>query len=158
MITKAGREFFSKTLIAGEIYFNNLKNTGGDAMQNSPVTARTWFESNYAITNNAYNSNGLGLAMAVGSGDTEFTESSYWLSNAETGVVCNSCSVTANGQAMIVTAVFTNTSNSAKDIKEIGLMFAHYGLMNFLIAGKNIPTRTMQPSETATFSYEISFN
>ncbi|MBQ8119186.1 MAG: hypothetical protein IJ172_00480 [Ruminococcus sp.] len=158
MITKAGKEFFSKTLIAGTIYFSSLKNTAGDTPPNSPITARTWFESNYAITNNAYNSGGLGLAMAVGSGDTEFTESSYWLSNAETDVVCNSCSVTANGQAMIVTAVFTNTSNSAKDIKEIGLMFAHYGSMNFLLAGKNVPIRTMQPNETATFSYEISFN
>ena len=158
MITKAGREFFSKTLIAGDIYFNNLKNTQGVETQSSGVTARTWFESNYAITKNAYDSGGLGLAMAVGSGDTEFTENSYWLSNAETGVVCNSCSVTANGQAMIVTAVFTNTSNSAKDIKEIGLMFAHYGLMNFLIAGKNIPTRTIQPNETVTFSYVVEFN
>ena len=108
-----------------------------------------------------------GTCIQLGVGDAEPTKNDYYLNetivdgvNVNNAIPCISAvkSISADGN-IVYTAIFSNNSSVAYTIKEIGLIQTMYdGNTHYLTARKLIPPRTIQPGETATFSYVIAFN
>lgn len=107
-----------------------------------------------------------GTCMQLGVGDAEPTKNDYYFDetivdgvDVNNAIPCISAvkSISADG-SIVYTATFSNNSAVAYAIKEIGLIQTTYGNAHYLMARKVIPTRTIQPGETATFSYVIEFN
>lgn len=98
--------------------------------------------------------------MAVGNGMTKPTRDDIRLTNGISGAIVQpgalTCDVASNGN-LIFTRTFTNISDSDVTITELGLYLLDDDDA-FFAAHKLIPARTVQPNETATFSYVIEFN
>lgn len=112
------------------------------------------------------NMSDFGTCMQLGVGDAEPAKNDYYFDetivdgvNVNNAIPCISAakSVSADG-SIVYTATFSNNSSVAYDVKEIGLIQTTYGNEHYLIARKLIPSRTVQPNETVTFSYVIEFN
>lgn len=112
------------------------------------------------------NMSDFGTCMQLGVGDAEPAKNDYYFDetivdgvDVNTAIPCISAakSISADG-SIVYTATFSNNSSVAYDVKEIGLIQTAYGNAHYLTARKLIPARTIQPGETATFSYTIKFN
>lgn len=100
-----------------------------------------------------------GTWARLGSGDTEPTVNDYNLEQ-EVNVSCVSASLAVADGKAIYTYSFLNNTSEAVTVSEMGLFTFISGYYNnqILVARKLIPARTIQPGETATFSYTIRFN
>ena len=110
-----------------------------------------------------------GMVMNLGVGTTPPTADDLWLDNVMVNgvdvntivkcVACNEHPATAMNGDLIFTYSFWNSGNENISISEIALSY-YYNSYNqkVMFARKVIPTRVIQPRETVTFSYVISFS
>ena len=108
-----------------------------------------------------------GMVMNLGVGSAEPSASDYYLDETEidgvdvnTVVTCQSTNpwsptILDNGN-IAYTYTFVNTGSDAITITEIGLSFL-CTTGKFLVGRKLIPPRTIQPSESVTFTYELAY-
>lgn len=162
MITKNGAIIYSAQC-------DNNQGTGDKVLTNTSGTssAPNYSQSSlYLYSNMQINMSNYGTCMRIGVGDAEPAKSDYYLDetivdgvDVNNAIPCISAakSISADG-SIVYTATFSNNSAVAYAIKEIGLIQTVYNNGHYLIARKVIPTRTIQPGETATFSYVIEFN
>lgn len=162
MITKNGAIIYSAQC-------DNNQGTGDRVLTNISGTssAPNYGQSSlYLNSNMQINMSNYGACMRLGVGDAEPAKTDYYFDetvvdgvDVNNAIPCTAAvkSVSADG-SIIYTATFSNNSSVAYTIKEIGLVQTVYNNAHYLIARKLIPARTIQPGETATFSYVIEFN
>ena len=100
-----------------------------------------------------------GVWARLGSGDTEPTADDYKLAQ-EVNIPCVSASLGVVDRKAVYTYSFLNNTAQAVTVSEMGLFSFIGGHYNnpILVARKLIPSRTIQPNETVTFSYVVEFN
>ena len=163
MITNNGAIIYSAqcdyNAVTGDRVLTNINGTS---------SAPNYSTSGLKLTGDMQNNmSSGGTCMQLGVGDAEPTKNDYYFDetivdgvNVNNAIPCISAakSISADG-SIVYTATFSNNSSVAYTIKEIGLIQTMYdGNTHYLTARKLIPPRTIQPGETATFSYTIKFN
>lgn len=110
-------------------------------------------------TKKAETSQNDGTWARLGSGDAEPTADDYKLAQ-EVNIPCVSASLAVVDRKAVYTYSFLNNTAQAVTVSEMGLFSFIDGYYDnpFLIARKLIPSRTIQPNETVTFSYVVEFN
>ena len=160
MITNNGAVIFSAQFGNGT-GTRQLTDTGGMASTPNYSTSALYLEANMQTF-----PNDKGACMILGVGNAEPQKTDYFLDETEVdGVdiseaipcVSASKSITPSGNT-VFTATYSNTSNRAYTIKEIGIIQQTYKAAVYLVARTLIPPRTIQPNETLTFSYVVEFD
>ena len=171
MIVKNGGNLFGYAMMR-----NNNVLTAGKAIWNDGANTLVNFTTvtNYtkSTTENKIEQNtNVGVTMYLGVGTTPPTVNDYWLDQTEVnGVDINddillrsgTVGEGANGSSLY-TFAFMNMSDKTYTVKEICLAVVPISTTTdprngrcIMIARKLIVPRTVQPSETITFTYEIS--
>lgn len=121
----------------------------------------------YPISSSSVN-DAQGMCLNLGVGDAAETADDYTLDNmlvdgvdVNTIVTCQYSTYKWNAFAtdagtLVMQYTFRNTGSAPITVKELGLFYVNK-TMKILCARKVIPPRTIQPSETVTFAYELDF-
>ena len=111
------------------------------------------------FTKKAETSQDEGTWARLGSGDTEPTADDYKLAQ-EVNIPCVSASLAVVDRKAVYTYSFLNNTAQAITVSEMGLFsfISGYYYNPILVARKLIPSRTVQPNETVTFSYVVEFD
>ena len=153
MITKNGSILWGKGRLGGaEIVDSDMKTFQGYNMGSVVNDYRNSIVA--SATNPQY------YSMAIGSGTSEPQKSDYSMQEITSQYVSKSnltsVSYTPDGN-VVFTRTFTNITNDNVTITELGIYLVVSSYV-FLVARKLIPSRTIQPNETVTFSYVVEFN
>lgn len=172
MITKNGRLLLINQRVLGittGITYIDIDGVEKTSPGNASYAYKNCIRDNltYPIPSSMIDSS-QGMCLDLGVGDAAETADDYTLDNMEVGGVDVNTIVTCqyssykwdafatDAGTLVMQYTFRNTGSAPITVKELGLFYVNK-TMKILCARKVIPPRTIQPSETVTFAYELDF-